>query len=89
MRRRQRIFFLAQFDLAQGHADASVAQLQHCLSLRPENATAYYDLSRAYRILGNRPAMTQALTNYQRTSKDAKASTYGFADTGDLVCHLC
>jgi predicted Zn-dependent protease len=64
---------LAQVELEQSHADEAVRLLQHFLQLHPDSSTAYYDLSRAYRMLGNRNAMAQAITDYKRTSADAKA----------------
>ena len=74
---------LAQVELGQSHADEAVHLLQHFLQLHPDSSTAYYDLSRAYRMLGDRRAMTQAISDYKRTSADAKARGLMAPFTGD------
>jgi len=47
--------------------------LNHYISLRNDDSTAYYLLSRAYRGLGDQKAMERAMDLFQRTSPDAKA----------------
>ena len=69
----QAYLLLAQVHLAQGHADKALPLLHHFLELRPDSSAGFYTLSRVYRTLGDRPAVTQALANFQRTSQDARA----------------
>ncbi len=66
---------LGQALLRQGHAAEAIPQLRRYLASDPNGATAYYYLSRAYRVLGDRTAMAQALESYRRTSEDAKQRT--------------
>lgn len=64
---------LAQVSLQQGQAKDAVPLLQRYLTFNPGASTAFYYLSRAYRVLGDRSATAQALADYKRTSEDAKS----------------
>ncbi len=53
------------------YADA-VTDLNHYVTLRPEDSTGYYMLFKAFRALGDKPRAEQALSLFQKTSRDAK-----------------
>jgi len=59
--------------------------LNHYISLRNDDSTAYYLLSRAYRGLGDQKAMERAMDLFQRTSPDAKARKRAESKLGVLA----
>ena len=69
----QAYLLLGQVRLRQNRPADSVAALKQYIAADPNNSTAFYYLSRAYRALGDKPAMAQALADYGRTSQDARA----------------
>jgi tetratricopeptide (TPR) repeat protein len=52
---------------------AAANDLTHYLSIRKNDATAYYLLSRAYRGMGEKEKMNQALSQFEKLSQDVKA----------------
>ncbi len=69
----QAFLFLGQLRLRQDRAADAISLLRQYVATEPDNSTAFYYLSRAYRALGDGPSMTQALADYQRTSQDVRA----------------
>ncbi len=69
----QAYLLLGQVRLRQDRPAEAVASLKRYIAADPTNSTAFYYLSRAYRALGDKPAMAQALADYGRTSQDARA----------------
>ena len=63
---------LGKLDLHRNDDRAAVYDLAHYLSIRKDDATAYYLLSRAYRGLGQTEQMNQALSQFQKVSQDVK-----------------
>ena len=63
---------LGKLDLHRNDDQAAVYDLTHYLSIRKDDATAYYLLSRAYRGLGQTEQMNQALSQFQKVSQDVK-----------------
>jgi tetratricopeptide (TPR) repeat protein len=63
---------LGKLDLHRNDNRAAVDDLTHYLSIRKDDATAYYLLSRAYRGLGQTEQMNQALRQFQKVSQDVK-----------------
>jgi predicted Zn-dependent protease len=51
--------------LAAGKAEPAVAHLRKAIALDPDNEVAYYQLSRAYRDLGNVAGQQEALAKFQ------------------------
>src|SRR5207302_1278861 len=64
---------LAKLDLHRKDYKAAVNDLTHYLSIRKNDATAYYLLSRAYRGMGEKQQMNQALSQFEKVSQDVKA----------------
>jgi Tfp pilus assembly protein PilF len=64
---------LAKLDLHRKDSQAAVSDLTHYLSIRKDDATAYYLLSRAYRGMGEKERMNQALSQFEKVSQDVKA----------------
>ena len=59
--------------------------LNHYISLRNDDSSAYYLLSRAYRGLGDQKAMERALDLFQRTSLDVTARKRAESELGVLA----
>jgi tetratricopeptide (TPR) repeat protein len=66
---------LGKLDLHRNDYRAAVDDLTHYLSVKKNDATAYYLLSRAYRGLGEKQQMNQALSQFEKVSQDVKART--------------
>jgi tetratricopeptide (TPR) repeat protein len=64
---------LGQVELHAGHYQEAASHLTHYVTLENDDATAYYLLSRAYRGLGDRAQMNQALSSYEKASQDLRA----------------
>ena len=64
---------LGKLDMHRSDYAAAVNHLTHYLTLRKDDATAYYLLSRAYRGLGQKEQMNQALSRFEKVSQDVKA----------------
>jgi predicted Zn-dependent protease len=64
---------LGKLDLHRNDYQAAVDDLTHYLSVKKDDATAYYLLSRAYRGLGRKEQMNQALSAFAKVSQDVKA----------------
>jgi predicted Zn-dependent protease len=54
---------------------AAVSELTHYLAIRKEDSTAYYLLSRAYQALGDKERMEQAVSLFEKTSRDVKTGS--------------
>ena len=63
---------LGKLDLHRNDYQAAVDDLTHYLSVKKDDATAYYLVSRAYRGLGQTEQMNQALSQFQKVSQDVK-----------------
>jgi tetratricopeptide (TPR) repeat protein len=59
--------------------------LNHYISLRNDDSSAYYLLSRAYRGLGDQKGMERALDLFQRTSLDGTARKRAESELGVLA----
>jgi tetratricopeptide (TPR) repeat protein len=64
---------LGQVELHAAHYQEAASHLSHYLSVEKDDATAYYLLSRAYRGLGDKERMNQALSSYEKVSQDLRA----------------
>jgi tetratricopeptide (TPR) repeat protein len=64
---------LGKLELHRKNYHSAVSNLTHYLSMKKNDATAYYLLSRAYRGLGEKEQMNQALTQFEKLSQDVKA----------------
>lgn len=64
---------MGKVDLHLNHYSSAAKELNRYVSLKPRDSTAYYLLSKAYRGLGDKAQMQQALARFQETSRDAKA----------------
>jgi tetratricopeptide (TPR) repeat protein len=64
---------LGKLDLHRGDYPAAVQDLTKCLSMKKDDATAYYLLSRAYRGMGQKERMNEALNQFEKLSQDVKA----------------
>jgi Tfp pilus assembly protein PilF len=64
---------LAKVDLHRKDYRSAVSNLTRYLSMKKNDATAYYLLSRAYRGLGEKEEMNQALNQFEKLSQDVKA----------------
>jgi tetratricopeptide (TPR) repeat protein len=64
---------LGKLDLHRKNFPSAVNNLTHYLSMKKNDATAYYLLSRAYRGLGAKEQMNQALSQFEKLSQDVKA----------------
>ena len=58
---------------AQTLAEAMVENFTRYVSVRSSDSSAYYLLSQAYRALGKKDQMNQALQQFEKTSQDVKA----------------
>jgi tetratricopeptide (TPR) repeat protein len=64
---------LGQVELHAAHYQEAATHLAHYLAVEKEDPTAYYLLSRAYRGLGDKEQMNQALSSYEKVSQDLRA----------------
>lgn len=64
---------LGKLELHRADYLAAIRDLNHYLSLQKDDSTAWYLLSRAYRATGDTAQMDRALSQFTKTSKDAKA----------------
>jgi tetratricopeptide (TPR) repeat protein len=64
---------LGKLDLHRNDYQAAVDDLTHYLALKKDDPTAWYLLSRAYRGLGRKEQMNQALSQFEKVSQDVKA----------------
>lgn len=64
---------LGKLELHRNNFRAAADNLTRYVALRQDDAMAYYLLSRAYRGLGEKQQMNQALAHFQTVSQDAKA----------------
>jgi len=64
---------LAKLDLHRKDYPAAINDLTQYLSVKKNDATAYYLLSRAYRGTGDKQRMNQALSQFEKVSQDVKA----------------
>ncbi len=67
---------LGKLDLRRNDYRAAVDHLSRYLSIEKNDATAYYLLSRAYRGLGEKEQMNQALGQFEKVSQDVKARSH-------------
>ncbi|MGH9515385.1 MAG: tetratricopeptide repeat protein [Terriglobales bacterium] len=67
---------MGKVDLHLNNYFAAAKELNQYATLKPRDATAYYLLSKAYRGLGDKAQMQQALARFQETSRDAKARSH-------------
>jgi tetratricopeptide (TPR) repeat protein len=67
---------LGKLDLRRNAYRAAVDHLSRYLSIEKNDATAYYLLSRAYRGLGEKEQMNQALAQFEKVSQDVKARSH-------------
>lgn len=63
---------MGKADLHLKNYSAAAKDLNHFLELRPNDPNSYYLLSKAYRSLGDKTQMQQALAMFEKTSRDAK-----------------
>lgn len=63
--------------LAAGKTEPALAHLRKAIALNPENAVAYYQLSRAHQALGNAAGQQEALAKFQalRAQEQKRAET--------------
>lgn len=64
---------LGKLDLHRNDYPAAVNHLTRYLSMKKDDATAYYLLSRAYRGIGDKGRMNHALSQFEKVSQDVKA----------------
>lgn len=64
---------------------SAAESLNHYISLRNDDSSAYYLLSRAYRGLGDQKGMEHALDLFQRTSLDVTARKRAESELGALA----
>jgi tetratricopeptide (TPR) repeat protein len=64
---------LGQVELRAAHYREAASHLKLYVSFEKDDGNAYYLLSRAYRELGDREQMKQALSSYQKLSQDMRA----------------
>jgi tetratricopeptide (TPR) repeat protein len=64
---------LGKVDLHRKDYRSAVSDLTQYLELKKDDAMAYYLLSRAYRGLGEKEQMNQALSQFEKVSQDVKA----------------
>jgi tetratricopeptide (TPR) repeat protein len=64
---------LGKLDLHRKDYQSAVGNLTRYLSAKKNDATAYFLLSRAYRGLGEKEQMNQALSQFDKLSQDVKA----------------
>ena len=67
---------MGKVDLHLANYSAAVKDLARYVSLKPGDSSAYYLLSNAYRALGDKAQMQQALARFQEASRDAKARSH-------------
>jgi tetratricopeptide (TPR) repeat protein len=63
---------MGKVDLHLKNYSEAVRDLNHFLQLKPGDSNSYYLLSKAYRSLGDKTQMQQALTMFEKTSREAK-----------------
>jgi predicted Zn-dependent protease len=64
---------LGKLDLHRKDYQSAVCNLTRYLSAKKNDATAYFLLSRAYRGLGQKEQMNQALSQFEKMSQDVNA----------------
>jgi len=64
---------LGKLDLHRKDYQSAAENLTRYVSVRKNDATAYFMLSRAYRGLGEKEPMNQALSQFEKVSQDVKA----------------
>jgi tetratricopeptide (TPR) repeat protein len=64
---------LGKLDLHRNDYPAAINHLTRYLSMKKDDATGYYLLSRAYRGMGDKQRMNQALNQFEKVSQDVKA----------------
>jgi tetratricopeptide (TPR) repeat protein len=64
---------LSKLDIRRNDYQGAVDHLTRYVSMEKNDATAYYLLSRAYRGLGKKEQMNQALGQFEKVSQDVKA----------------
>jgi tetratricopeptide (TPR) repeat protein len=64
---------LGKLDLHRNDYPAAVNHLTRYLAMKKDDPTGYYLLSRAYRGMGNKERMNQALSQFEKVSQDVKA----------------
>jgi tetratricopeptide (TPR) repeat protein len=67
---------LGKLDLRRNDYQGAVDHLTRYVSMEKNDATAYYLLSRAYRGLGKKEQMNQALGQFEKVSQDVKARSH-------------
>jgi Flp pilus assembly protein TadD len=67
---------LGKLDLGRNDYQGAVDHLTRYVSMEKNDATAYYLLSRAYRGLGEKEQMNQALGQFEKVSQDVKARNH-------------
>jgi predicted Zn-dependent protease len=65
---------MGKVDVAQKQYHAAIDALMHYLREESRDASAYFLLVRAYKAVGDRDRMNQAIAAYKRTSDAAKGS---------------
>jgi tetratricopeptide (TPR) repeat protein len=63
---------LGKIDMRCKDYHAAVSELTQYLAIRKGDSTGYYLLSRAYKALGDKNRMEQAVTMFEKTSRDVK-----------------
>jgi tetratricopeptide (TPR) repeat protein len=78
-------FLLGKLDVRRSDFPAAISALNHYLSTEKEASSAYYLLARAYRGVGDKEQMNQALQLYKKTSQDAGKRSLAQKDLGRLA----
>jgi tetratricopeptide (TPR) repeat protein len=73
---------LGKIDLRSQQYRQAIAMLTHYVSITKDDSDAYYLLVRAYRAVGDRDRMNQALELYKKTSRDAKERSLAQKELG-------
>lgn len=76
---------LGKLDLNRKDYRSAAESLTLYISLKDDDSTAYYLLSKAYRGMGDQKGMERALDLFQRTSLDVKARTRAQKELGALA----
>lgn len=64
---------LGKIELHTGNYRGAINELNHYISVRNSDASAYYLLSKAYQAVGDKAQMNRALAMFEKTSQNAKA----------------
>lgn len=75
---------LGKLDLHRKDNRSAVSDLTRYLTFKKDDPTAYYLLSRAYRGLGEKEQMNQALSQFEKTSQDVKARSQAQGELQNL-----